>query len=107
MRPPNERVPAGEEERPISIYFKGRYPPSFLPGDFHGVAELDSTEQLNTFTKEKAFPKREKKRRREKIAKEGDAPKTHKGSMATGGSIFLSSSSLLVKCDSILLCKSF
>lgn len=74
-----------------------------------GVPESDATEQLNTFTftKEKAFPKREKKRRREKIAKEGDAPKTHKGSMATGGSIFLSSSSLLVKCDSILLCKSF
>lgn len=41
------------------------------------------------------------------MAKEGDAPKTHKGSMATGGSIFLSSSSLLVKCDSVLLCKSF
>lgn len=33
------------------------------------------------------------------MAKKGDAPKTHKGSMATGDSIFLSSSSLLVKCD--------
>lgn len=88
MRPPNERVPAGEEERPVSIYFKGRYPPSFLPGDFHGVAELDSTEQLNTFTKEKAFPKREKKeRRREKSAEEGGVPRTHKRSMATGDSV--------------------
>lgn len=35
------------------------------------------------------------------MAKKGDAPKTHKGSMATGDSIFLSSSSLLVKCDKV------
>ena len=41
------------------------------------------------------------------MAEEGGAPKTHKGSMTTGDSIFLSSSSLLVKCDSVLLCKSF
>ena len=78
MRPPNERVPAGEEERPVSIYFKGRYPPSFLPGDFHGVAELDSTEQLNTFTKEKAFPKREKRGGGKKWPKKEMPPKPTK-----------------------------
>ena len=92
----------------LAFILRGGTHSSFLPGDFHGVTESDATEQLNTFTftKEKAFPKREK-RRREKMAEEGGAPKTHKGSMATGDSIFLSSSSLLVKCDSVLLCKSF
>ena len=92
---------------PLAFILRGGTHSSFLPGDFHGVTELDVTEQLNTFTftKEKAFPKREK--RREKKAEEGGAPKTHNGSMTTGDSIFLSSSSLLVKCDSVLLCKSF
>ena len=55
-----------------------------------GVPESDATEQLNTFTftKEKAFPKREKKeRRREKSAEEGGVPRTHKRSMATGDSV--------------------
>ncbi|CAI9174705.1 unnamed protein product [Rangifer tarandus platyrhynchus] len=87
---------------PLACILRGGTHSSFLPGDFHGVTESAATEQLNTFTftKEKAFPKREK-RRREKMAEEGGAPKTHKGSMATGDSIFLSSSSLLVKCDEV------
>ena len=49
---------------PLAFILRGGTHSSFLPGDFHGVTELGVTEQLNTytFTKEKAFPKREKRR---------------------------------------------
>ena len=74
---------------PLAIILRGGTHSSFLPGDFHGVTESDATEQLNTFTftKEKAFPNREKRGEGGKMAEEGGVPKTHKRSMATGDSV--------------------
>ena len=48
---------------PLAFILRGGTHSSFLPGDFHGVTELNVTDRLNTFTftKEKAFPKREKR----------------------------------------------
>ena len=74
---------------PLAFILRGSTHSSFLPGDFHGVTELNVTDRLNTFTftKEKPFPREKKERRREKTSEEGGVPKTHKGSMATGDSV--------------------
>lgn len=69
-----------EENRkgPLAFILRGGSHSSFLPGDFHGVTESGSTEQLNTFTKEKAFPKREKREGGEKWLKKVMPPKPTK-----------------------------
>ena len=67
-----------------------------------GVPESDATEQLNTFTftKEKAFPKREKKRGGGKNPlKKVVFPEPTNEVWPQVIALFLGSSSLLVKCD--------
>ena len=84
---------------PLAFILRGGTHSSFLPGDFHGVTESDSTEQLNTFTKEKAFPKREKRGGGEKWLKKVMPPKPTQEAWPQVIALFLGSSSLLVKCD--------
>ena len=91
---------------PLAFILRGGTHSSFLPGDFHGVTESDATEQLNTFTKEKPFL-REKRGGGRKWLKEGCPQNPQRKHMAAGDSISLSGGSVLVKCGSVLLCRSF